>query len=73
LTFTNASRGARQRVDEAVAEELTGKIAIKAAFITAFGERKSRPIVIKTQERANATTITGARAASVPGTPALGR
>ena len=46
---------------------------MKPAFMTAFGERISRPMVVNTQERPNANTTTNASAASTPPTPASGR
>ena len=46
---------------------------MKPAFMTAFGERSSRPSVVNTQDRPNANTITSASAATTPPTPAPGR
>lgn len=46
---------------------------MKPGFITAFGERSSRPSVLNTQERPKANTTTSASAATAPGTPASGR
>jgi len=43
---------------------------MKPAFITAFGVRISRPIVVNTHDRPKAKTITNASAATTPGTPA---
>ena len=45
---------------------------MKPAFMTAFGERSSRPSVVKTQERPNAKTITSASAASTPADAGVG-
>ena len=46
---------------------------MKPAFMTALGERSSRPIVVNTHERPKANTITSASAATTPPTPASGR
>ena len=51
---------------------VSGKIAMKPAFITALGERMTSPSVVKTHERPNANTTTSASAATTPPTPASG-
>ena len=45
---------------------------MKPVFITALGERITSPIVVKTQDRPNAKTMTSSIAASTPATPAAG-
>ncbi len=52
---------------------MSGKIAMKPAFITALGERISRPSVVNTQESAKANSTVIPSAASTPGTPPSGR
>ena len=52
---------------------VSGNRPVKPAFMTAFGERISRPSVVKTQERPKAKTITSASAATIPSRPSSGR
>jgi hypothetical protein len=51
---------------------VSGKSAMNPAFMTAFGDRISRPIVVNTQARPNENTTTSATAASTPSQPASG-
>ncbi len=74
LTLTNASSGPG-RVEgstNALLRNVRGKIAMKPAFITALGERISRPRVVNTHDSPNENTTTSASPASRPGRPAGG-
>ena len=56
FTFTNASSrpGSVSGSTKTLLRKVSGKIPMKPAFMTAFGERISSPSVVKTQESANA-------------------
>jgi hypothetical protein len=75
LTLTNASSalGSVSGSTKTLLRNVSGKIPMKPAFITALGVRSSSPSVVKTHDRPKAKTITSASAATTPGTPAPGR
>ena len=54
LTLTNASSalGSVSGSTNTLDRNVSGKIAMKPAFMTAFGERRSSPSVVKTQREA---------------------
>src|SRR5215211_7277242 len=62
LTFTNASSalGSVSGSTNTLLRNVTGKIPMKPAFITAFGDRSSSPSVVNTHDSPNANTITSA-------------
>ena len=71
LTSTNASSAAGRVSGSTKTFErnVIGKMPMKPAFMTAFGERSSSPSVVKTHERPKAKTITSAIAARTPPSP----
>jgi len=75
FAFTNASSpaGSVSGSTYTLLRKVSGKMLMKPAFMTAFGERISMPIVVNTQDRPNAKTTTRPIAASTPLTPASGR
>jgi hypothetical protein len=52
---------------------VSGKMPMKPAFITAFGERISRPSTENTHDSPNEKTTTSASAATAPPNPPSGR
>jgi hypothetical protein len=75
LTSTNASSaaGSVSGSTKTLLRKVSGKIAMKPAFMTALGDRIRRPSVVKAHERPKANTVTSASAATTPPTPAPGR
>ena len=62
FTFTNASStlGSVSGSTNALDRNVSGKMNMKPAFITALGERSSRPSVVNTQLTPNANTTVSA-------------
>jgi hypothetical protein len=75
FTSTNArSRdGSVDGSTKTLDRNVSGKIPMKPAFITAFGVRSSRPKVVNSHDRPKEKTTTRASAATTPTTPAPGR
>ena len=75
LTSTNASSaaGSVSGSTNTLLRNVSGKIPMKPAFITAFGDRSNSPSVVNTHDRPKANTTTSASAASTPGAPPSGR
>ena len=60
--------GQRLRLDEDVADRnVSGKMPMKPAFMTAFGERSSSPSVVNTHDRPNAKTTPARAPRRTPG------
>ena len=68
FTFTNASStaGSVSGSHEALDRNVSGKMPMKPAFITALGERRSRPSVVNSQLTPNANTTVSPSAAITP-------
>ena len=75
LTSTNprSTDGSVAGSTNTLDRNVSGKMPMKPAFMTAFGDRSTSPSVVNTHESPNAKMTTSARAAATPTIPASGR
>ena len=75
FTFTNASStlGSVSGSTNALDRNVSGKMNMKPAFITALGERRSSPSVVNSQLTPNENTTVSPSAAITPSAPPSGR